>query len=81
LIADIARWQIRTLLDGGLRLRTACDLEPIEDTFQDRSGDLLPDSGTLADRIRAGIDECRDLVDSGGPIEVIWSGGKARKKA
>lgn len=79
LIADIARWQIRTLLDGGLRLRTACDLEPIAETFQDRSGDLLPDSGTLADRIRAGIGKCRDLVDGGGPIEVIWSGGKARK--
>ncbi len=81
LLADIARWEIRSLLESGLRLRTACDLEPVIGTFQDRSGDALPDSEALEARIRAGIMECREFLGGGEPIDVIWAGGKTRKKA
>lgn len=80
LLATIARWQVRTLLDGGLRLRTACDLEPISSEVTDRDGEPLPEAETLGERIRSLIGECRDLIGDGEPIEVAWGGGKAKKK-
>ena len=42
LIETIALWEIRSLLDSNLRLRTACDLEPVDADIVDRSGAPLP---------------------------------------
>ncbi|MGH9267282.1 MAG: type I-G CRISPR-associated RAMP protein Csb1/Cas7g, partial [Acidimicrobiales bacterium] len=41
LLATVARWEIRSFLDQGLRLRTACDLAPVSEVA-DRNGEPLP---------------------------------------
>lgn len=79
LLEAIALWEIRTLLDSGLRLRTACDLEPVSAEVSDHNGDSLPSSADLDEQIRRLIGECSDLVEGAGePHEARWSGGKAR---
>lgn len=80
LLEAIARWEIRSLLDAGLRLRTACDLVPATDDVHDRSGEALPPAADLEEEMRRSIGECRDLVGDGGPLEVVWGGGKAKQK-
>ena len=76
LLLAIARWEVRSILDRGLRLRTACEFEPIT------SGDLagLADTDALAseisDLIRGGVDELEG--HDGSPLVVRWSGGKKR---
>ncbi|MGI9034267.1 MAG: type I-G CRISPR-associated RAMP protein Csb1/Cas7g [Acidimicrobiales bacterium] len=80
LLEAIARWEIRSLLDGGLRLRTACDLVPVDGSIADRSGEVLATLDDLDGEIRRLVGECRQLVGSGEPLEVFWGGGKARAK-
>lgn len=69
LLASVALWEVRTLLDRPLRLRTACDLEvqsPVETRRPD--GFELPSAAALADRIqRAGVS-----FDSMPPLTVIY---------
>ncbi len=73
LIEATALWEIRSLVEHGLRLRTACDLEPTVDL-----GSLgLPSHGELEDRIRAGVAALSSEID-GAPIEVRWAGGKKK---
>lgn len=81
LLRAIALWEIRGLLDGGLRLRTACDLVPIEQTVADRAGEPLPGLDELTAELRNGVTACSELLGGGGPIEVSWGGGKKRPKA
>lgn len=75
LLQTMALWEVRALLDHGLRLRTACDLLPVEavdealpsrKVLEERLGDLIPRSQEL-------------LADVGAPLEVVWQ-GKARSK-
>lgn len=81
LLVAIAQWEIRSLLDAGLRLRTACDLAPISDVIADRDGVELSSADGLAQRIRELIPKCGELLGD-GPIEVVWNGGlkKSTKK-
>lgn len=78
LLLAVARWEVRTLLDSGLRLRTACEFEPLHD---DETIELA-DSETLASEIRAlvdrGIPELGDTAEP--PMIVRWSDGKKRSK-
>lgn len=68
LLEAIAIWELRTLLDEGLRLRTACDLDPVEIPPD------LPTADEAACRIRDGIDACAGaLLGTGGPLDVIWT--------
>jgi CRISPR-associated protein Csb1 len=76
LLVAIARWEIRRLLDGGLRLRTACDLAPLDAAVIDRRGEPLAASEELAAQIRRLVDASAELLGEGLPIDVIWSGGK-----
>ena len=78
LLRAVARWEARSLLDQGLRLRTACEFEPLhEDGVPE-----LTDAETLASEIRdlidGGIPELTDADQP--PLEVRWSGGKKRTK-
>lgn len=73
LLEAIAQWEMRALLDQGLRLRTFCDLIPSEDL-----DDALPAAGELDARVRELIAACGDLVDGDEPIEVEWSPKKAK---
>lgn len=79
LLEAIALWEIRTLLDGGLRLRTACDLVPLDAEVVDQSGMELASAAELADRIRVGIAVASDRL---GPVlEVRWTErGKKSKR-
>jgi CRISPR-associated protein Csb1 len=67
LLEAIAIWELRTLLDQGLRLRTACDLEPVEVPAE------LPSVEEAALRVRAGIDACVGRLGTGGPLNVVWT--------
>lgn len=72
LLQTIALWEIRSFLETGLRLRTACDLQ-LHDTVQTRNGADLPDQTELDARVRTLIDASRDLFDHTGPLTVQWA--------
>jgi CRISPR-associated protein Csb1 len=66
LLAALAEFEIGSLLDGGLRLRTACDLRVL-----DVRGSR-PDAEEAATRVAKLAADCSDTL---GPVtEVVWSG-------
>lgn len=76
MLENLAQWEIRQLLSGGLRLRTACDLDLVGD-LSVRRGKPLPDLDTLTRRLAELIPAGRDLFGDGSPITVEWTGKKA----
>lgn len=80
LLTALARWEIRGLLDGGLRLRTACDLVPVDEAVVDRAGHALPSFAELTAQVRAGVEACSPLLGDAAPLEVTWDGGKKKRK-
>lgn len=78
LLEAISLWEIRSLLDLGLRLRTACDLAPVSADVLDDVGTALPSLVALERRINALVPRCSDLTGGGGPIDVRWSPPKAK---
>jgi CRISPR-associated protein Csb1 len=71
LLEALAEFEIGSLLDGGLRLRTACDLA-VRDVRGER-----PDATEAGVRVAKLAAEC--AAELGGVTEVIWSGrGKAQ---
>jgi CRISPR-associated protein Csb1 len=72
LLEALIDFEIGSLLDGGLRLRTACDLVVTEVDGQ------RPETAEAAARIGKLVPECADLL--GPVVEVSWTGrGKAAK--
>jgi CRISPR-associated protein Csb1 len=66
LLEALADFEVATLLDRGLRLRTRCDLVVSEVAKGER-----PDAGEAAERIAKAAADCADEL---GPVtEVIWS--------
>lgn len=66
LLTVLALYKIRRLLDGSLRLRTRCDLEPVDgDAVKaQRPGEfLLPDANSLASELRASIKRCSQEME------------------
>lgn len=56
LLVALALWEVRTLLDQPLRLRTACDLEVVSTACTRPDGWVLPEAGELAHAIEnAGV--------------------------
>lgn len=78
LLSALARWEVRALLDGGLRLRTACDLAPVNSEIVDRDGSPLPPLIDLESELRDAVASCRTLLGDGQPSTVVWGGGKKR---
>lgn len=76
LLLAVARWEVRSLLDHGLRLRTACEFEPLDG--DGAAG--LADAEALASQIRALVDEgIPELADSAEPPMIVrWSDRKKR---
>ena len=70
LLACLALYKVRRLLDGGLRLRTACDLrrggEP-----RLQGMDSLPDAASLLQALRAAIAHCKDLFAAPPVTELV----------
>jgi len=77
LLATIARWEVRSLLDGGFRPRTACDLVMVEPGTDDAALQSLP---ALTARLAELVLECRDLLGGGHALEVTWQGNKGKSK-
>lgn len=75
LMQTLALWEIRRLLTGGLRLRTACDLEIVGE-IRSRHKSTLPDLEVLTPRIAELIPQCRQVLGDGAPLTVEWSGKK-----
>lgn len=75
LLSTVAKWEIRSTIDNGLRLRTACDLEAVGevDGLSSTQG-LESEIGAI---VGAGVPE---LADAGRPLRVVWQGGSGKAK-
>ncbi len=80
LLVAIARWEIRALLDRGLRLRTACDLAPTTEELVDRAGHPLPSYDELTAELRRLVEASQDWLGGGAALDVVWQGGSKRGK-
>ena len=77
LLLLLAFYKIRKLLDEGLRLRTACDLEVSgEITVKCPEGFRLPSLDDLEKKIPGYIDKCGDHFATPRITEVLYTGGK-----
>lgn len=74
LLRALARWEVRGLLDRGLRLRTACDLEVMGEV-------PLPSLDELTAQVGKAITGSADLLGARGPLDVLWGGSSRRKKS
>jgi len=79
LLETLALWEIRTMLDGALRLRTACDLEVVGAVEPRWGGAELPKRDELSARLAELAPLTRDVFGDGEPLTVHWS-DKAKKK-
>jgi CRISPR-associated protein Csb1 len=77
LLATAAQWEVRRLLDGGFRPRTACDLAVVDETEVDSA---LPSLDTLTGELSRLVEQCGDLLCDGGPLDVVWNGGGKKPK-
>ncbi|MFI6587652.1 type I-U CRISPR-associated RAMP protein Csb1/Cas7u [Embleya sp. NPDC050493] len=77
MLVTLAQWEIRRLLDGGLRLRTACDLEPVSPIT---AAVPLPDTETLDRELRDLVAASTKDFDTRGALDVAWLDGKTAKK-
>ena len=78
LLLAIARWEVRSILDLGLRLRTACEFEPINDGDPAGLADVDALSSEISDLISGGVEELQD--SDGSPLVVRWSDRKKRSQ-
>lgn len=78
LLLAIARWEAGSLLDHGLRLRTACEFTPIGGNSISESLDTRKLHDEIRRLIDGGIPELGDDIRS--PLVVRWSDGKKRRK-
>lgn len=77
LMMDLARLELRYLLDGGLRLRTACDLAVAADHVVDHAGNELPSVDELEARVSETIAGLEGVAE---PVTVTWTKNKKKKK-
>lgn len=73
LLETVGLWEIRSLLDGSLRLRTACDLVVNGDAQPHRGSPELPDRETLSVQIKELVPQCTELLGDGEPLTVHWA--------
>lgn len=78
LLRTAAQWEIRRLLDGGFRPRTACDLVMVDASAVEGA---LPSLDALTGELASLIDECTDLLGDGQPLEVVWTSKKPRARS
>ncbi|MCC7051613.1 MAG: type I-U CRISPR-associated protein Cas7 [Gemmatimonadaceae bacterium] len=83
LLAALAVWKVRTLLDDGLRLRTACDFEVTDIRATRPTSYELPTIAALEQEIRDGIAKCTadGLFATPAVTDVQWSAGGSAKAA
>ena len=71
LLETIAMYEIRSFLTNGLRLRTACDLEPVAEPTCTRGTDL-PGLDELSTRIPKLVSQLGDELGDGKPMIVAY---------
>jgi hypothetical protein len=71
-LETLALWEVRNLLDRGLRLRTACDLELVSPVTARRGPDLPP-ANELTDTLHDLIAKSNGAFGDGEAITVEWS--------
>lgn len=79
----LALWKIRSFLEHGMRLRTACDMK-IKDqiTFTLPESFTLPDLNTLEKDLKVLISKCRkNGLFTTKPLEIKYSKSKKSKKS
>jgi len=76
LLEAISLWEIRALLEAGLRLRTACDLFPRHQELSDQAGQPAPTLDELSSSIRSLIGQIGQVE----PLTVEWTSPKAKPK-
>ena len=76
LLLAVARWEVRSILDLGLRLRTACEFEPTNDGDIAGLADIDVLASEISDLISSGVDELKE--SDGSPLVVRWSDRKKR---
>lgn len=80
LLENVAFWELASLLDQGLRLRTFCDFDVQVDTVVDEAGEPLKAPAAYAERISELAAQAPEL-DGVDPVRtVVWE-GKTGKKA
>lgn len=73
LLIGLSLFKIRRFLDTGLRLRTACDLEPVEGlTVQRPEGFTVPSTGNLAELLPGLIDQASEHFADPPVTEVVF---------
>jgi CRISPR-associated protein Csb1 len=78
-LTALSLWKVRRLLDVGLRLRTACDLELMNDdgavTARRPKGFALPPAAALAKQVAELLDRCKSRFASPAKTELTWTTG------
>lgn len=74
LLEVLGLWEVRTLLDSGLRLRTMCDLAPTDETPD------LPNATELAGELRSLITETGPFPTERTPLTLTFQKDKKAKK-
>ena len=77
----LGMWKIRTLLDGGLRLRTACDFAVTNMASTRPSGFELPTTDALQEEITPLVKQCVGHFANPAITTVSWSSGSSKKGA
>ena len=75
LIEVMALWEIRAILDAGLRLRTMCDLVPTDDS----QFSTLPPLSDLSSELALLIASLGDQLGSGDATTLVWTSVKKQK--
>jgi CRISPR-associated protein Csb1 len=86
LLVGLGLYKVRALLDGQLRLRTACDLEVVGEPRVTRpEGFRLPDADALRGALPSWVSACADrFAGEGGVTQVVFAReapGKGKRKA
>lgn len=74
-LETLALWEIRNLLESGLRLRTACDFDLVSPVTA-RRGPELPAAEELTSALQNSIADSTGVFGDGDAITVEWSGKK-----
>jgi len=80
LLEAVAQWEIRTLLDGGLRFRTACDLHVREEPVTDQGGAALPPIEELTKTLEVLVGKTVDIFAGGAPLVGTWRPRRSKNK-
>ncbi|MFI1582992.1 type I-U CRISPR-associated RAMP protein Csb1/Cas7u [Embleya sp. NPDC020630] len=80
MLITLAQWEIRQLLDNGMRLRTSCDLEPVSEIKANPHTEALLEADVLDERLRELVAATAKNLNTCGALTVAWRDGKAAKK-